>query len=371
MVMRCPAEIGMSEAEVDTPALLVDLDAYEANLRLMAELTEGKVRVRPHAKTHKSPVIALHQIAQGAVGMCCQKVDEAIALVDGGVRDVLVSNQVVGAAKVLRLAALARRARIGVCVDAREQVEALAEAVERMGSSLDVLVEIDVGSRRCGVEPGEPALRLAERVEEEKGLRFGGLQAYYGSAQHIRDPGERREAVKRAAGLAGDTVLLLDRYGLRCDTVGGAGTGTFADEIELGAINEIQPGSYIFMDGDYRRNRVEGAPTYERFAQSLFVLSTVMSTRPEHAVTDAGLKALSVDSGLPDVHARSGSLYTGASDEHGVITHADGRPFQLGERVRLIPGHCDPTVNLYDWYVGVRTGRVEAIWPIPARGALH
>ncbi|HEY6334929.1 MAG TPA: DSD1 family PLP-dependent enzyme [Alphaproteobacteria bacterium] len=370
MTRHPPADIGVPLTDVDTPALLVDLDALERNLRhLSTRAASLGVRLRPHAKTHKSPVLALKQIALGAIGACCQKVSEAEALVQGGVRDVLVSNEVVGRRKLERLAALARDARIGVCVDAPEHVEALGSAARSYGVTLDVLVEIDVGAGRCGVEPGEAALALAEIVARTKGLRFRGLQAYHGSAQHLRGFEERRAAIAGAVEKVRRTTELLDRRGFHCEEIGGGGTGTYAFEGSSGVYTDLQAGSYIFMDADYAKNLdKDGKPVHE-FEHSLFVYATVMSTAVrERAVVDAGLKAVSVDSGMPRLAGRDDAEYFGASDEHGKLKVAPGnRSLAIGDKVKLIPGHCDPTVNLYDWYVGYRGERVEAIWPI-ARG---
>ena len=370
MTPRPPAEIGMCLEEVDTPALLIDLDAFERNLRRLAERAAAMgVRLRPHAKTHKSPVIARRQMALGAVGVCCQKVSEAEAMVHGGIADVLVSNEIVGAGKLQRLAALAREARVAVCVDDAENVDALSAVAQSYGVALDVLVEINVGADRCGVEPGVAAVALAERVARSHWLRFRGLQAYHGSAQHVRRFEERRAAIATAVEKARATRELLARHGLPCEDVTGAGTGSYALEGESGVYNELQAGSYAFMDADYARNLGEdGRPTAE-FEHSLFVYATVMSKpAPERAVLDAGLKALSVDSGMPRLADRQDAEYFGASDEHGKLRIVPGnQPLAIGDKLRLIPGHCDPTVNLYDWYVGYRGDRVEALWPI-ARG---
>lgn len=370
MTPRPPAEIGMTLEDVDTPALLVDLDAFERNLRRLAErATKLGVRLRPHAKTHKSPVIARKQMAFGAVGVCCQKVSEAEAMVQGGVLNVLVSNEIVGRRKLERLAALAREARIGVAVDDPDQVNALSDVAQSYAVTLDVLVEVDVGAGRCGVGPGESALALAEHVSRAHGLRFRGLQAYHGSAQHIRAFAERRAAIASAVEKARVTAELLARHGLPCEDVTGAGTGSYAFEGASGVYNELQAGSYIFMDADYGRNLGEDGKPVHEFEHSLFVYATVMSrTNTTRAILDAGLKALSVDSGLPRLADRADTEYVGASDEHGKLSVTPGnQPFAIGDKVRLIPGHCDPTVNLYDWYVGYRGNRVEALWPI-ARG---
>jgi D-serine deaminase-like pyridoxal phosphate-dependent protein len=360
----------MPLADIDTPALLLDLDAFEANIATMAAALKGSaVRLRPHAKAHKCPEIARRQIAAGAVGVCCQKVSEAEAMVAGGISDVLIANEVVGAGKLARVAALAQRARVAICVDDAGNAADLDEAAGNAGIRLDVLVEVDVGARRCGVEPAQAA-KLARVVSGFEHLRFAGLQAYQGSAQHLRSVAERREAIARSCErvrAARDTIL---ESGLGCEIVTGAGTGTFLFELGSGLYTELQPGSYVFMDGDYGRNTWEGFP---RFEQSLHVWTTVMSVAVacDRVVVDAGLKAHSVDSGMPLVAGRPDLRYTRASDEHGVIEGdgADRMP-SLGDRLRLIPGHCDPTVNLYDWIVGVRGAAVEAVWPISARGAV-
>jgi D-serine deaminase-like pyridoxal phosphate-dependent protein len=366
-----PASAGIPLEEIDTPALVLDLDALEGNIARMADaVRKSGVRLRPHAKSHKCAEIARRQIAAGAVGVCCQKVSEAEALVDGGVADVLVTNEIVGKPKLARLARLAREAKVGVLADDGGNVADLDAAALEEGVRLDVLVEIDVGAHRCGIEPGEPALALARRVAACGNLRFAGLHAYHGSAQHVRDPRERRAAIAAATEKARLTKTLIENAGITCETITGAGTGTFMLEGASRVYNEIQPGSYVFMDADYSRNVWEEG--WPRFEQSLFVLATVMSApSPDHAVLDAGLKASSVDSGLPQVHGRPGVEYAKASDEHGVLKIAAGaKAPKLGEKLLLVPGHCDPTVNLYDWFVCVRKERVEALWPVTARGAV-
>jgi D-serine deaminase-like pyridoxal phosphate-dependent protein len=377
MPLHPPAQAGQRFSEIDTPALVLDLDAFERNLVAMAAYTQAHgVRLRPHAKTHKSPEIALRQIAHGAVGQCCQKVSEAEILVAGGVQDVLVSNEVAGAAKLDRLAQLARSAKISLCVDHLDGVREAAEAAARHDVVFDVLVEIDVGGRRCGVAPGEAAVRIAEAVSRSNTLRFGGLQAYHGTAQHMRSIDERREAIERAGLSARNTVERLAQAGLSCGVVSGAGTGTYEIETASGIWNEIQAGSYIFMDADYARNRQADGTPFRAFEHALFILTGVMSKPvPDRAVVDAGHKAAAIDSGMPMPFRREGAVYTKPSDEHGVLT---GDPIALphrGEHILLVPGHCDPTVNLHDWYVCVRgmhgpDAHVEALWPVAARGAL-
>jgi 3-hydroxy-D-aspartate aldolase len=374
MSTQAPAEVGMPLAGVDTPALIVELDAFERNLRRLPESLVGKpVRLRPHAKTHKSPVIALKQIELGAVGVCCQKVSEAEALVLGGVKDVLIANEVIGLPKLDRLAALAKQAKIAVCVDDPFGIKELSAAAQRFDVRIDVLVEIDVGTHRCGVAPGEPALALAQLVATSRHLRFAGLQAYHGAAQHVQSFAARRAAIESAVALVQKTKSLLEANGLPCERVTGAGTGTYQFEAASGVYNELQAGSYIFMDADYSRIHAEDGTPIRDFEQSLFVWTTVMS-RPaaDRAVVDAGLKALSVDSGMPLVAGMSGVEYLHASDEHGAlkVTNPEAK-LNVGDKIKLVPGHCDPTVNLYDWYVGIRHGRVEALWPVAARGAVY
>src|SRR5271169_4287867 len=299
MTTRPPAEIGMPLDEVDTPALIIDLDAFERNLaRLPARIAGSAVRLRPHAKTHKCPVIALQQVARGAVGVCVQKVGEAEAMVYGGVQDVLVTNEIVGRQKLRRLMALAHIARIGVCADDPGQVDALDAAAGEAGVTLPVYVEVNMGGNRCGVEPGEPALDLARAVAEAPHLAFAGLQAYHGSAQHLRGWDERRQAIAQAVDRAGRTRDLLVRYGIACPTVTGAGTGSFEFEAASGLYTELQCGSYIFMDADYGRNRDRDGGPFKTFEPSLFVWATVMSRPTEdRAIVAAGLKALAFDSG--------------------------------------------------------------------------
>ena len=362
MSQPAPARVGQRLEEVDTPALILDLDAFERNQKTLFDLVKGRVRVRPHAKTHKCPEVGKRQVALGAVGNCCQKVSEAEAMVDGGIRDILVSNEIVGARKLERLAALSRRAKIGVCVDNSDNLRDIAAT----GANLDIYIEIDVGMRRCGIAPGAPAVELAKEILKHKNLRFAGLQAYQGRAQHFRTMEERHAAIEVAAQHVQHTKRLLAEAKIDCPIVTGAGSGTFMLEVEAGAWNEIQCGSYAFMDVDYAKN--EWAAPLPRFEHALFVLATVMS-RPSHAaIVDAGLKASSVDSGMPWVWKKDHLKYTHASDEHGWI---EGSPLPaLGDKVLLVPGHCDPTINLYDWYVVVRNGVVVDLWEITARGAV-
>ena len=375
----------MAIDEVDTPALIVDLDAFERNLARMADFARARqLRLRPHAKMHKTPAVALRQIALGAVGVCCQKTSEAMVLVNAGINDVLITNQIVGAAKLARAAQLALRARIGLCVDDAGNARTASAAAIDAGSTLDVYVEINAGANRCGVAPGADALALAQVLATLPGLRFMGLLAYQGSAQHLRTPGERRTAITAAVEKTRRSRDLIIAAGIACPVITGAGTGTYQIEAASGVYNELQPGSYAFMDADYGRNR-EAQP----FEHSLTILTTVMSRTimssaansadgtANRAVVDCGLKAHSVDSGMPLVAGDASGMrlpgleYRKASDEHGVVFAPDGTALPaLGAKLRLIPGHIDPTVNLHDWIVAVRNGVVEELWPVTARGAM-
>ena len=364
------AEPGDPVSRIDTPALVLDLAAFERNLQRMAQALRGSgARLRAHAKSHKCPEIAKRQVALGAVGICCQKVSEAAVFVDAGIGDVLVTNQVVGAAKLRHLAELARRARMGVLVDDARQVQALADVARAQGATLDVYVEVDVGGMRCGVAPGDPAARLARLVADSAALRFAGLHCYHGPAQHLRTPAERAAAIASAVDAARATQRAVHACGLQVERITGGGTGSFLLERDSGVFNEIQAGSYIFMDRDYGDN--QRAPGDIAFEHALFVrtsvLSRVVATR---AVVDAGLKASSVDSGMPTVWGRPELRYVNAADDHGVLSTLEDSVIELGEALMLVPGHCDPTVNLYDEIVCVRGDRVEALWPIAARGAL-
>ena len=354
---------------IETPALIVDLHAFEANLQVMADFAKAQgVRLRPHGKTHKSAVIGKRQMALGAVGLCCQKVSEAEALVAGGVSDVLVTNEVLGMNRLARLAALTARARIGICVDSDLGLVQLIDAAAKATRPIDAYVELDVGAGRCGVIRIEDAVALVERISAAKDLRFGGIHAYHGMAQHLRSPQERKAAIDFAAGRARELVAALEVLGIMVPVVTGAGTGSFPIEAASGVWNEIQPGSYVFMDRDYADNLWD--PMTPRFRHSLFVLTAVMSRRAEFAVIDAGLKAHSVDSGYPTIFGRPDLSFESPSDEHGILRGAASVLPALEERLRLIPGHCDPTVNLHEWMIAVRGDKVAEIWPVDGRGAL-
>lgn len=363
---------------IDTPALVVDLDALERNLSVLASYArQHGLRLRPHAKTHKCAALARLQIAAGAVGVCVQKLDEAVALARQGIDDLYISNQIVDAAKLDRLARLAGCVRLAIAVDSEAGVDALASALRRHGQMLDVFVEVDIGQGRCGVAP-TAAGALAHRVIA-RGLRFAGVQAYHGGAQHLRTAAQREATLRHAIGAARAAVASITSSGIACPLVTGGGTGSFVHEAESGLYGELQPGSYVFMDRDYADN--EPTPHAPRFEQALFLKSQVISRGLAHAVIDAGHKAHALDSGPPRVVDRV-LQWSNGGDEHGILRMPEAAPARaapgglpgLGEIVWLVPGHCDPTVNLHDRLIavrgGLRQGRVEAVWPIDACGAL-
>lgn len=369
--------VGQPVAAIDTPALVLDLDAMDRNLHRMADFCRARgLRLRPHAKMHKCAELARLQMAHGAVGVCVQKIGEALALAAQGVSDIYVSNEVVDESKLARLAAAVRAGgtRFGLAVDSALGVQRLADALAHAGvtaaAAIDVYVEIDVGHGRCGAAPGEPALALARAVAAHPVLRFAGLQAYHGTAQHQRSGAERRASIARAAEAVALTRGLLEASGIAVPLVTGAGTGTFVHETASGQWGELQAGSYLFMDADYAANAADAdAPAFEH---ALFVKAQVMSRPEGRAVIDAGHKSHAIDSGLPRVWWPEGLDFANGGDEHGVLRGAHLPA--LGDTVWLVPGHCDPTVNLHDVLVGVRgglsAGHVERLLRVDARGAL-
>jgi len=381
--------VGKSVNSIDTPALVVDLDMMERNLRTMAAFAaEHDVMLRPHAKMHKSAELAKLQMAAGAVGVCVQKTSEAEALVAGGVYNIFISNEVIAPAKLARVAALTRElaplgGKLAICVDSREGIKRLAESMNEgrlasgTPSSIDVFIELNVGHNRCGVEPGSAAVALALEIRKHPALNFAGLQAYHGKAQHMRSASERQGAIVSAIKAVRMTRELIEEEGIKVVLVTGAGTGTAPLEAASKLYGELQAGSYLFMDADYGTN--EPAAGQPRFKHALFVKTQVISVHAQHVVCDAGHKSHAIDSGLPKVHAfssRSQLLYLNGGDEHGILKPAEGstRLPSLGSMLWLIPGHCDPTVNLHNHMIGVRggllKGTVERIISVDGRGAL-
>lgn len=371
-----PAIPGMDEADIQTPCLVVDLDALERNIKKMGAFAKQMgVRHRVHGKMHKSVDIALLQEELGdACGVCCQKVSEAEVFARGGIKDVLVSNQVRDPQKIKRLARLPKLgARTLCCVDDVTNVADLSAAAVAEGTQIECLVEIDCGAGRCGVNTTEAVVEIAKAIEAAPGLKFGGLQAYQGAMQHMDEYSARKAKIDIAVAQVKDAVDTLASIGIECDIVGGGGTGSYYFEGNSGVYNELQCGSYAFMDADYGRILDKDGKRIDQgeWENALFILTSVMShTKADKAICDAGLKVQSVDSGLPFIFGRSDVEYIKCSDEHGVISDPQG-VLAINEKLRLVPGHCDPTCNVHDWYVGVRGGKVEKLWPVNARGKAY
>ncbi len=371
-----PALPGMTEAEIQTPCLVLDLDALERNIAKMGAIAaQMGVRHRVHGKMHKSVDVALLQERLGgACGVCCQKVSEAEVFARGGIKDVLVSNQVRDPMKIDRLARIPKLgARVICCVDDPANVADLSAAALRHGTRIEVLVEIDCGAGRCGVKTTPEVVAIAKAVDTAPGLRFAGLQAYQGAMQHMDLYADRKAKIDIAVAQVADAVAGLKAVGLACDIVGGGGTGSYYFDGNSGVYNELQCGSYAFMDADYGRILDKDGQRIDQgeWENALFLLTSVMShAKHDKAIVDAGLKAQSVDSGLPVVFGRTDVKYVKCSDEHGVIDDPEG-VLKVNDKLRLVPGHCDPTCNIHDWYVGLRGGVVEVVWPVSARGKAY
>ena len=371
-----PAKPGMDAADIQTPALVLDLDALERNIKKMGDYARSHgMRHRVHSKMHKSVDVAkLQESLGGACGVCCQKVSEAEVFARGGIKDVMVSNQVTDPAKIDRLARMPKLgARVLVCVDDPANVADLSAAAQKHGTQIEALVEIDCGAGRCGVTSTQDVVTIAKMIDTAQGLKFAGIQAYQGAMQHLDTYDDRQEKTQVAIDMVKDAIAGLKANGLDCDIVGGGGTGSYYFESNSGVFNELQCGSYAFMDADYGRildkdgNRIDQG----EWENALFILTTVMShAKADKAIVDAGLKAQSVDSGLPTVYGRDDVEYVKCSDEHGVVMDPKGA-LNVNDKLKLVPGHCDPTCNVHDWYVGVRDGKVETVWPVSARGKAY
>eukprot|EP00466_Bigelowiella_natans_P019045 jgi/Bigna1/85604/estExt_fgenesh1_pg.C_50043 len=365
-------EVGSSLEDLHTPALVVIKENFERNLKTIHEKLPEHVSVRPHVKAHKSPVIGRMQLEAGAQGLCAAKLSEAEVLVAGGCLDVCITNEVIGKRNLRRLASLAKKdgAVISVCVDSKENIEEMASIMkEENVKGLGVLIEVNVGQNRCGVEPGMPAADLAHAIaKHQPWLEFLGLHAYHGSNQHVRDPLGREGTVKQQVAPAVQSTLdaIKSQHDIDCKVVTGGGTGSYPFEVESGLYTEIQPGSYIFMDVDYSKNlqRSDRQPGPGPFLPSLFILTTVVSVSTQGwAVVDAGMKAVSLDSGAPRIYSldfepQDDSVeYICGGDEHGIIKPRTSSQqqqqelaYKVGDLLLLQPGHCDPTVNLYDYF---------------------
>ena len=367
-----------SRALLDTPALCVDLDAMERNIAAMAEFCRDKrIALRPHAKTHKSVKIAEQQIAAGAIGLCCATIGEAEIMVEGGIKGVHVTSPQVTPSKIARVVALNLAAKDGfsVVVDHPQNLADLAVAASASGKVLDVLVDFSAGHHRTGAAT-EDAIVLAQAVHAAAGLRLAGLQSYSGNLQHVADRDERQEKAKHRLAVLAGLVGKLRAAGLAVPVVTGSGTGTHDFDVEAKIFTELQAGSYIFMDVDYIRALKDGRNALP-FETSLFVQTAVVSVASAkvpggYVTTDAGLKCFATEGPQPEVMSGGppGATYAYAGDEHGRLFFTPGtHPVPaLGERIELVTPHCDPTVNLHDFYHLVRGDTLVDIWPVDARG---
>ena len=371
-----PALPGMDEKDIQTPCLILDLDALERNVKKMGDYAKAHgMRHRSHGKMHKSvDVQKLQERLGGSVGVCCQKVSEAEVFARGGIKDVLVTNEVRDPAKIDRLARLPKLgSTVTVCVDDVANIADLSAAAQKHGTELGIFVEIDCGAGRCGVKTADAVVEIAKAAAAAPNLTFKGIQAYQGAMQHMDSYEDRKAKLDAAIAQVQESVDALDAAGLSPEFVSGGGTGSYYFESNSGVYNELQCGSYAFMDADYGRIHDQDGKRIDagEWENALFILTSVMShAKPNLAVVDAGLKAQSVDSGLPFIYGRDDVKYIKCSDEHGVVDDPSG-VLKVNEKLKLVPGHCDPTCNVHDWYVGVRNGKVEVVWPVSARGKAY
>ena len=355
---------GTPVEELDTPCIVVDLDIAESNIeKLQAAANDMGVAVRPHSKTSKSPYWVRKQIEAGAIGVCCAKVGEAEVMVEAGIQDVMIPNQVIGKRKIARLVALARSSRIIVAVENSGNASELSEVATAAGAELGVIIEINVGMNRCGVD-GDGAVELAKQVESASGLRFDGVMGYEGHTVNVRDYETRKINAENAMAILNGAAAQIRDAGIDVKLVSAAGTGTYNITGQVDGVTELQCGSYIFMDGDYLE-------VFNDFDPALSVMSTVISRQQDDlAVSDMGLKSISVDRGVNKVLSPSGAEVLSHSEEHTKITlnSADARSLEVGDKVHVRPMHGDTTINLHDFYFGVRNGKLEQAIPIPGRG---
>ena len=357
--------IGQPVTALPTPAPLIDLPILERNIATMAAyFADRPASIRPHSKTHRTPVVARMQVAAGAKGVTAPKTSVAEAMVDGGIDDVFVANQVVAPAMIRRLVALAGRAKVSVLTDDARNVAQLSEAATAAGVTLDVLIEIESGMSRCGTRPGAPAVTLAEAIARAPGLRFAGIHIYEGHLVQVPDRAERTRATEAMLDIGLETAAMIRRAGLEVGTVTCGGTGTYDISGIYSGVTEHQAGSYVYMDPGYQRN----APA---FGLAFSLLSTVLSapTR-DRIVVDSGLQVLSTGGGTAAAKDHPEMTVRGLSEEHGTLTTTDGSAteFTPGDLIELHPGHCCAAANLHDTVYAVRDGTVEAVWAVTARG---
>ncbi len=353
--------VGETLASVDTPQAVIDLDVVDTNMQIMLErLSKHPVDLRVHFKSLKCGGLAKYLAAHGVGSFLCAKLNEAEVLVDHGIKDVFIANQIVGPIKLRRLAELALRAKLRVCIDDARNVAEMGAAMTAHGASIGVLVEVDIGMARCGVEPGEPALALARLVTNTPGLRFVGLQGYDGHLQMLADAAERERLCLQGLEKLIATRRQIEAAGIPVQVVTGAGTGTLEFVSTYEGVTEVQPGSFVLMDRAYHDVRPE-------FRCALSILTTVISCRPTWYVADAGSKAISKDFGMPVVQDRPSDKVDKLSEEHTKVLNVH-HGLGVGDRVAIVPTHGCATMNLHRQCLAMRNGRVEHVWAIEASG---
>jgi D-serine deaminase-like pyridoxal phosphate-dependent protein len=359
----CNTSIGREKHCIETPALLIDVDRMEQNIDFMAKaLNTSSVNLRPHFKTHKSPIIAHKQLLAGAIGITCAKLSEAEVLIESGIQDILIANQIVQHTKIVRLANLAKHSRIIVAADSIDNLILLSKAAQEAGSVIRVLLEIDVGLGRCGVRTHKSLMELVEKIQELKGLHFSGMLGYEGQAVLIADRKERQIAARQAMSLLVQAVNFVRAKGIDVEIVSAGGTGTFDITGNCPGITEIEAGSYIFLDTQYQKLDIP-------FHPALTLLTTIIHVSGSgHAVMDAGMKCLSTDNGLPSIFKSTGINLVELNEEHGILCCSKDKKLCVGDQIELIPSHVCTTVNLHDYYFAIRGDKVEGIWPIAGRG---
>ena len=363
-----PAKLGMDIKDIQTPSLIIDYNIFEDNILKMKEFVlNNKVKLRPHAKMHKSVDVANFQLKfGGAHGICCQKISEAEVFARNGVKDILITNQITDLLKIKRLTKIVSNdCNLSCCVDSIENVKNIQNAALENNSIINVYIEYDCGAQRCGLESFKEIQNLIDLINKMTNVKFVGFQAYNGSIQHIEDFDLRKKNVKETCKKIKSLKLYFNKYS---PAITGVGTGCFDLEVSENVYDEIQVGSYAFMDAHYSSLKKDGRLNNTiNFKNSLFILSSVMSTAvKKQAVVDAGLKSMSLDSGLPLV-SNHNLKYVNCSDEHGIIEDINNS-LKINDKVLLIPGHCDPTCNLHDWYVIIKDNKVIDLWPVSARG---
>ena len=360
---------GTPKSELDTPAFVVDLDAMERNIQKMATYFQGRhAKLRPHMKHHKTPAIAHKQLAAGSVvGVCCQKLGEAEVMVDAGIDNVLVTYEVIGSTKIRRLMSLRRQANVMVTADALDNVKDLSEGAQAFGVSLGVLVDVNSGMNRCGVDLGAPTVELAKAIARSPGLEFMGLHGYEGHLQAVVDLEERTTRAREVMGRLVDLAQTIRKDGLPVPIVTAGGTGTYNITGDFPGVDEVQAGSYVFMDGKYRG-------VLQDFELAGTVLATVVSrSEPDRAILDSGMKTISTDQWPPQVLGFPGIQVQRPSDEHLTVTltDSDSRQLRPGDKVEVIPPHNDTTVNLHSHLFGIRNDRLETVWEVAAKGRIR